>query len=88
MIYDGKQVLRFATKYKGKDLYNVGQELTKRKGTGNYDKDRTQFNVDYVPLKEKNLYQQVKTILKDRNIEYLKKESTNQIGRASCRERV
>ncbi len=76
MIYDGKQVVRFA-KYKGKDLYNIGQELTKRKGTGNYDKDRTQFNVDYVPLKEKNLYQQVKKTLQERNIEYLKKESTN-----------
>lgn len=80
MIYDGKQVLRFATKYKAKDLYNVGQELTKRKGTGNYDKDRTQFNVDYVSLKERNLYQQVKTILKDRKIEYLKKESTNMLN--------
>lgn len=76
-IYDGKQVVRFATKYKGKDLYNIGQELTNRKGTGNYDKNRTQFNVDYVPLKEKNLYQQVKKILQDRNIEYLKKDSTN-----------
>lgn len=76
-IYDGKQVLRFVTKYKSKDLFNIGQELTKRKGTGNYDKERTQFNVDYVPLTERNLYQQVKQNLKNRDIEYLNKSTTN-----------
>ena len=79
-IYNGKQVLRFATKYKAKDLFNIGQELTKRKGTGNYDSKRTEFNVDYVPMKERNLYQQVKKILKERDIEYLKKDSTNMLN--------
>ena len=79
-IYNGKQVLRFATKYKAKDLSNIGQELTKRKGTGNYDSKRTEFNVDYVPMKERNLYQQVKKILKERDIEYLKKDSTNMLN--------
>ncbi len=79
-IYNGKQVLRFATKYKAKNLFNIGQELTKRKGTGNYDSKRTEFNVDYVPMKERNLYQQVKKILKERDIEYLKKDSTNMLN--------
>ena len=76
-MYDGKQVLRVETKYKSKDLYNIGLEMNKRKGTGNYDKDRTKFNVEYVSLTERNLYQQVKETLKNRNIEYLNKPNTN-----------
>lgn len=48
-----------------------------RKGTGNYDKNRSQFNVEYVSINEKNLYQEVKQILKKKNIEYLNKPSTN-----------
>lgn len=76
-MYDGKQVLRVETKYKQKDLYNIGVEMTKRKGTGNYDKEREEFNLEYVPMNEKNLYQAVKQELKNRNIEYLNKPSTN-----------
>jgi len=70
-LFDGKQVLRVGTKYKQKDLYNVGKEMSDRKGTGNYDKDRKQFNVEYVSMNEKNLYQEVKQTLNRRNIEYL-----------------
>ena len=76
-MYDGKQVLRLETKYKAKDLYNIGIEMNERKGTGNYDKERTKFNVNYVLLNERNLYQEVKQTLKNRNIEYLNKPSTN-----------
>ena len=76
-MYDGKQVLRLETKYKAKDLYNIGIEMNKRKGTGNYDKDRTKFNVNYVSLNERNLYQEVKQTLKNRNIDYLNKPNTN-----------
>lgn len=76
-MYDGKQVLRVETKYKQKDLYNIGIEMTQRKGTGNYDKNRTQFNIEYVSMNERNLYQEVKTILKNKNIEYLNKPNTN-----------
>lgn len=76
-MYDGKQVLRLETKYKSKDLFNVGKEMSDRKGTGNYDKNRTQFNVEYVSMKEKNLYQEVKQTLKKRNIEYLNRPNTN-----------
>lgn len=76
-MYDGKQVVKVKNKYKTKDLYNIGIEMKERKGTGNYDKDRTKFNVDYVSLTEKNLYQEIKKIVKDRDIEYLKKSKTN-----------
>ena len=76
-MYDGKQVLRLETKFKQKDLYNIGVEMKQRKGTGNYDKDRHKFNVEYVSMNERNLYQEVKQTLKKRNIEYLNKHSTN-----------
>lgn len=76
-MYDGKQVLRIENKFKQKDLYNIGIEMTDRKGTGNYDKDRHQFNVEYVSMNERNLYQEVKQNLKNRNIEYLNKPTTN-----------
>lgn len=79
-MYDGKQVLRFVNNYKSKDLYNLGNEMIKRIGTGNYDKTRTQFNVHYKYIKEKNLYQEVKSILENRNIEYLHKSKTNMLN--------
>lgn len=76
-MYDGKQVVRVVTQYKKADLYNIGVEMTDRKGTGNYDKDRTIFNVEYVSLTKNNLYQEVKNNLKTRNIEYLNRPNTN-----------
>jgi len=76
-LYDGKQVVRVINNYKKSDVYNIGVEMTNRKGTGNYDKNRTQFNVEYVSLTEKNLYQEVKQTLKKRNIEFNNKPSTN-----------
>ena len=53
-MYDGKQAVRLETKFKSKDLYNIGVEMKERKGTGNYDKDRHEFNVEYVSMNEKN----------------------------------
>ena len=44
--------------------------MSERKETGNYDKERTQFNVEHVSLTEKNLYQEIKQTLKNRNIEF------------------
>ncbi len=76
-MYDGKQVVRVETQYKKDDLYNIGVEMTDRKGTGNYDKDRTIFNVEYVSLTQNNLYQEVKNNLKVRNIEYQNRPNTN-----------
>lgn len=64
-MYDGKQVVRVINNYKQKDLYNLGVEMNNRKGTGNYDKERKQFNVEYVSLNERNLYQEVKQTLKE-----------------------
>lgn len=79
-MYDGKQALRLETKFKAKDLYNIGVEMKERKGTGNYNKDRHEFNVEYVSMNERNLYQEVKQTLKNRGIEYLNKPSTNLIN--------
>lgn len=76
-MYDGKQVLRFVNNYKTKDLYLIGNEMNKRIGTGNYDSERTKFNVHYKNINKSNLYQEVKSILEDRNIEYSHKTKTN-----------
>ena len=76
-MYDGKQVLRFVNNYKTKDLYLIGNEMNKRVGTGNYDSERTKFNVHYKDINKSNLYQEVKSILEDRNIEYSHKTKTN-----------
>lgn len=76
-MYDGKQVLRFVNNYKTKDLYLIGNEMNKRIGTGNHDSERTKFNVHYKNINKSNLYQEVKSILKDRNIEYSHKTKTN-----------
>lgn len=76
-MYDGKQVLRFVNNYKTKDLYLIGNEMNKRIGTGNYDSERTKFNVHYKDINKSNLYQEVNFILEDRNIEYSHKTKTN-----------
>lgn len=79
-MYDGKQVVRIVNNYKKDDIYKVGVEMTDRKGTGNYEPERTQFNVEYVSLTEKNLYQEVKATLKKRNIEFNNKPTTNMLN--------
>ena len=38
-MYDGNQVVRVVSKYKKHDAYNIGVEMSERKGTGNYDKE-------------------------------------------------
>ncbi len=76
-MHDGYQVLRFANNYKSKDLYLIGNEMNNRIGTGNYDPERTKFNIRYKDLERDNLYQEVKYKLESRNIEYLHKTKTN-----------
>ena len=76
-MYDGKQILRFVNNYKTKDLYLIGNEMNKRIGTGNYDLERTKFNVHYKDINKSYLYQEVKSILEDRDIEYSHKTKTN-----------
>ena len=49
-MFDGYQVLRFENNYKSKDLYLIGNEMNNRVGTGNYDKERTKFNIKYKEL--------------------------------------
>ena len=76
-MYDGNQVLRFESKYKVKDLGGLGVELTKRKGTGNYDKDKTEFNYSFVPLTKPTLQEQVYSKLKENKIYYNDGKNTN-----------
>ena len=70
-MYDGNQVLRFENKYKASDLGGLGIELIQRKGTGNYDKDRTCFNNSYVPLIKSTLQEQVYSKLNYNKIYYI-----------------
>lgn len=81
-MYDGNQVLRFENKFKSSDLGGLGIELTQRKGTGNYDVERTQFNVQYVPLINKNLSSQVYKKLKDNNIYFDDSKNVNLLNGA------
>ena len=81
-MYDGNQVLRFESKYKAKDLGGLGVELTQRKGTGNYDKDRTEFNYSFVPLTKPTLQEQVYSKLKENKIYYNDGKNTNLLNGA------
>ena len=81
-MYDGNQVLRFETKYKANDLGGIGIELVLRKGTGNYDKDRTIFNYSYVHLSKPTLQEQVYSKLKDNKIYYNDGKNTNLLNGA------
>lgn len=81
-MYDGNQVLRFESKYKVKDLGGLGVELTQRKGTGNYDKDRTEFNYSFVPLTKPTLQEQVYSKLKENKIYYNDGKNTNLLNGA------
>ena len=81
-MYDGNQVLRFENKYKASDLGGLGIELKERKGTGNYDKDRTQFNYSFVPLSTPTLQEQVYSKLKENKIYYNDGKNTNLLNGA------
>ena len=81
-MYDGNQVLRFESKYKSADLGGLGIELTKRKGTGNYDQERTIFNYSYVSLSKPTLQEQVYSKLKDNKIYYNDGKNTNLLNGA------
>lgn len=81
-MYDGNQVLRFESKYKASDLGGLGVELVIRKGTGNYDKDRTIFNYSYIPLSKPTLQEQVYSKLKENKIYYNDGKNTNLLNGA------
>ena len=72
------QVLTFKNQIKPKDIGGLGVELNDRKGSGNYDKERTQFNIEYVgfdghPSLSSKVYETIYT----NNIHFNKGDNTN-----------
>ena len=72
------QVLTFKNQIKPKDIGGLGVELNDRKGSGNYDKERTQFNIEYVgfdghPTLSSKIYETIYT----NNIHFNKGDNTN-----------
>lgn len=81
-MHDGNQVLRFENKFKASDLGGLGVELTERKGTGNYDKERTKFNFSFVPLKKSTLKEQVYSNINKNKIYYNDSKNVNLLNGA------
>ena len=72
------QVLTFKNQIKPKDIGGLGVELNDRKGSGNYDKEITQFNIEYVgfdghPTLSSKVYETIYT----NNIHFNKGDNTN-----------
>lgn len=72
------QVLTFKNQIKPKNIGGLGVELNDRKGSGNYDKERTQFNIEYVgfdghPTLSSKVYETIYT----NNIHFNKGDNTN-----------
>ena len=81
-MHDGNQVLRFENKFKESDLGGLGVELTERKGTGNYDKERTKFNFSFVPLEKSTLKEQVYSNINKNKIYYNDSKNVNLLNGA------
>ena len=71
-MFDGYQVLTITNKIKSSDIGGLSKELTERKGTGNYDKERTKFNIEFVPLCSSDLASSMYKTLYKNNIEFNK----------------
>lgn len=72
------QVLRFDNQIKPKEIGGLGVELEQRKGSGNYDKERTKFNIEYVGLYDNpTLSSKVYQTIYSRNIHFNKGANTN-----------
>lgn len=72
------QVLTFKNQIKPKDIGGLGVELNDRKGSGNYDKERTQFNIEYVGFDgHPNLSSKVYETIYTNNIHFNKGNNTN-----------
>lgn len=79
-MFDGNQVMRFE-KYKASDLGGLGVELKDRKGTGNYDLERTKYNIEFVSLNNQTLMSKVYSTLKSNEVQYGEnKKNINLIG--------
>ena len=75
------QVLTFKNQIKPKDIGGLGVELNDRKGSGNYDKERTPFNIEYVefdghPTLSSKVYETIYT----NNIHFNKGDNTNMLN--------
>ncbi|MGN1329849.1 MAG: plasmid recombination protein [Clostridia bacterium] len=71
-MYDGYQVLTIKNKIKSSDIGGLSKELTNRIGTGNYDKERTKFNIEFIPLCSSDLASSTYKTLYKNNIEFNK----------------
>ena len=71
-MFDGYQVLTIKNKIKSSDIGGLSKELTDRIGTGNYDKERTKFNIEFVPLCSLDLASSTYKTLYKNNIEFNK----------------
>lgn len=72
------QVLTFKNQIKPKDIGGLGVELNDRKGSGNYDKERTQFNIEYVGFDGySTLSSKVYETIYTNNIHFNKGDNTN-----------
>ncbi len=71
-MFDGYQVLTIKNKIKSSDIGGLSKELTDRIGTGNYDKERTKFNIEFVPLCSSDLASSTYKTLYKNNIEFNK----------------
>ncbi len=72
------QVLTLKTKIKSRDIGGLGMELDVRKGSGNYDKNRTQFNIEYVGFDgHTTLKSKVNYLINNKKIHYNKGHNTN-----------
>lgn len=72
------QVLTFKNQIKPKDIGGLGVELDQRKGSGNYAKDRTQFNIEYVGIdNHPTLSSKVYETIYSNNIHFNKGDNTN-----------
>lgn len=75
--YDGNQVVRIDHGYKRKDIYGIDKEIKERKGTGNYDPERTKFNVELKDYSEKSLLESIYSNLNKQGVE-IKRNNKNQ----------
>lgn len=71
-MFDGKQVLTITNKIKSSDIGGLSKELLMRKGTGNYDTNRTKYNTEFIPLCSTNLASSTYKTLYKNNVEFNK----------------
>lgn len=72
------QVVTVKNQIKSKDIGGLGVELDDRKGSGNYDKERTQFNIEYVGFDgHSTLSSKVYETIYTNNIHFNKGDNTN-----------